>query len=259
MQPFDPGIDVRFGWNPITIHYGPGVIGPEPEFRRLQDIRSSLKDPNCDGPDPVYGIVMDVCEEAHRAELRQRHLLFGVVVYAAGRLGSEPVRSQGHVHKIAAHSGWSAPEIFEIWSGKGTIYMQESAADDPGRCFAIEALPGDKVVVPPGWAHAVISGDPEQPLVFGAWCERDYGFVYDAVRAHGGLAWFPELATGGIEWRANPRYLSSEIIVRRARSYPELRLRDSFPLYRHLKEDTESVEWVAFPGKQEGLWRKFEP
>jgi glucose-6-phosphate isomerase len=92
-----------------------------------------------------------------------------------------------------------------------------------------------------------------------AWCERDYGFVYDAVRAHGGLARFPELATGSIEWRANPRYLSSEIIVRRARSYPELRLRDSLPLYRHLKEDTESVEWVAFPGRQEGLWRKFEP
>ena len=259
MPSFDPGIDVRVGWNPIAITYGPGVAGPEPEFRRLRDIRSSLRDPDCDGPDPVYGIVMDVYQQGQLEELRQRHLLFGVVAYAAGRLGSEPVRSQGHVHKIAQHSGWSAPEIFEIWSGKGVIYMQEYAEDEPGRCFAIEALPGEKVVVPPGWAHAVISGDAHQPLVFGAWCERDYGFVYDGVRSHGGLAWFPEVSDGGLGWRANRKYTPGEITVRHTRTYPELGLRDTLPLYRHWQEDPESVEWVAFPGRHEALWRRFEP
>ncbi len=259
MQEFDPGIDVRIGWNPISIAYGPGVFGPSPEYRRLRDIRKSLKDPACDGPDPVYGIAMDVGEERHRDELRRRHLLFGVVVFAAGRLGPEPVRSQGHVHKIAAHSGWSAPELFEIWSGKAIIYMQESAGDDPGRCFAIEARIGDKVIVPPEWAHAVISADPEEPLVFAAWCERDYGFVYDAVRAHGGLAWFPESGPEGVRWHANPQYLPSEIQSRRARSYPELGLRDTLPLYRHLEQDVAAVEWVAFPDRLKELWPSFKP
>ena len=258
MQHFDPGIDVRIGWNPMTISYGPGVFGPQPELRRLQDIRQSLKEPGCDGPDPVYAIAMDVGESGHREELRRRHLLFGVVAYAAGRLASEPVRSQGHVHKVAAHSGWSAPEIFEIWSGMGMIYMQESTADNPGRCFVVEARPGEKVVVPPGWAHAVVSADTEHPLVFGAWCERDYGFVYDGVRAPGGLAFFPQIGSEGIRWYPNPKYLPSEIRMRRARSYPELKLRDTLPLYRHL-ENADSLEWVAFPGRQSNLWPVFEP
>ena len=139
--------------------YGAGVFGPAPERRSLDAIRRSLRDPDCAGPDPVYAIAMDVGREEHRPELRDRHLLFGVVTYAAGRLGEEPVRSQGHVHKVATRSGWSPPELYEIWAGRAVVYMQERAADDPGRCFAIEAGPGEVVVVPPGWAHATVSAD----------------------------------------------------------------------------------------------------
>jgi len=82
---------------------------------------------------------------------------FGVVAYASGRLGNEPVRSQGHVHAIAPHCGWSTPELFEIWEGSAIIYAQESDGDDPGRCVAIMAHAGEQVVVPPGWAHCVIN------------------------------------------------------------------------------------------------------
>jgi len=51
--------------------------------------------------------------------------------------------------------------------------MQETAEDQSGRCFAVIAQTGDVVIVPPYWAHATISADPEQPLTFGAWCDRE--------------------------------------------------------------------------------------
>ena len=98
---------------------------------------------------------------------------------------------------VSASCGMSTPEVYEIWAGKAVIYMQEHDGDDPGRCFAVEALPGQVVIVPPGWAHATISADPEQPLTFGAWCVRDFGFDYRGVRAHGGLAFFPLLKEDG--------------------------------------------------------------
>lgn len=53
--------------------------------------------------------------------------------------------------------------------------MQESATDEPGRCYAVYAQPGDVVVVPPYWVHATISTNADESLVFGAWCDREYG------------------------------------------------------------------------------------
>jgi glucose-6-phosphate isomerase len=257
---FNPELDVRVHPNDLAFRYGDGIFGPAPEMRRLDAIRPSLRDPGCSGPDPVYGIAMDVGREEDRTDLNQRMLLFGVVAYAAGRLGSEPVRSQGHVHAIAPHCECSTPELFEIWEGSAIIYAQESTSDDPGRCVAIAAGPGDQVVVPPNWAHFVVNANPEQRMVFGAWCDRQYGFVYEGVRAHGGLAWFPLLTDAGeIRWEKNLHYLPSVIRVSPPRSYPELGLRSKQPIYRQYQENPAAVQWISEPGRLEELWKKFEP
>ncbi len=256
----DFGLDIEATFSPLGFRYGRDTFGPEPELRKLEAIRPSLWDPECSGPDPVYAIVMDVGKPADREELAKRNLLFGVVAYAAGRLGDEPVRSQGHVHKVSGNSGWAAPEIFEIWRGRALIYMQETANDDPGRCLAIDAAPGDRVIVPPGWAHAVISADPQQPLVFGAWCDRDYGFVYDGVRAHRGLAWFPMLdGEGAVRWVANRHYQQQPIEVRPPRNYADFGLDPSIPLYAHLQVKPDAVQWVSKPDLVAHLWEGFEP
>jgi len=255
---FDPKLGVHRTAD-MGFRYEKGVFGPDPEYRRLDDIRPSLRDPKCQGPDTVYSIVMDVGRNADRDKLERRHLLFGVVTYAAGRLGGEPVRSQGHVHAIAPHCGWSTPEIFEVWEGQAIIYAQESASDDPGCCVAIAAQPGDKVVVPPQWAHCVINADPRTRMTFGAWCDRQYGFVYDEVRAHGGLAWFPLLdVENNIHWEPNPNYASSKLCVREPRAYPEVGLSPT-PLYEQFVADPESVQWVSDPGRLSTLWNHFEP
>ena len=183
-----------------------------------------------------------------------------VVAYAAGQLGKGAVRSQGHVHAIAAHSGWSSPELFEIWEGKAIIYAQERTTDDPGRCVAVAAIPGEKVVVPPGWAHAVINADIHRRMVFGAWCDRQYGFDYTGVRAHGGLAHFPIVqADGAIEWMANDRYRAAQLEQRKSRQYPELGLDPIEPIYMQYRRHVDSVQWVAQPERFAELWPQFEP
>ena len=257
--PFDPKLGVHTHAGDLAFIYEEGVFGPQPEFRRLDEIRRSLRDPSCDGPDPVYSIVMDVGRREHRDELARRMLLFGVVIYAAGQLGEEPVRSQGHIHAVAPHCGWSTPELFEIWEGRAIIYAQERAEDDPGRCFAVTASPGDKVVVPPGWAHAVINADPKSLMMFGAWCDRQYGFVYDAIRAHHGLAWFPVLdRRQQIHWERNPSYRASDLSIRGARAYPELGLDPAIPIYEQFARDPDSVQWVSEPERAASAWPDFE-
>lgn len=257
---FNPGFEIEVTSDSMNFEYGHGVFGPAPEYRHLDAIRSSLRDPSCSGPNPVYAIAMDVGKAEHRAELERRQLLYGVVTYAAGKLGSEPVRSQGHVHKKSSHSGWSPPELYEIWQGRAFILMQEHAADEPGRCFAIEAGVGKTVVVPPGWAHATISADPQQPLTFGAWCDREYGFEYSEVRKRNGLAWHPLLtAEQRIEWVPNPRYQTQTLEVRLPRSYSDLGLDQCQPIYSLFEKNPEALQWISKPVLKEEVWRNFAP
>ena len=257
---FHPGLDIRFQTDPMDFHYGAGVFGPRPEYRSLDAIRASLRNPDSTGPNPVYAIAMDVGCVDDRDELIRRMLLFGVVMYAKGRLGDEPVRSQGHVHAVAPHCGWSTPELFEIWQGQAIVYGQEKSGDDPGRCIAVTAKPGDRVVMPPGWAHYVVNADADSLLIFGAWCDRQYSFDYAQMRAHHGLAWFPLMAADGtIRWEPNPNYVSSRLETRAARAYSELGLSTSMPIYTQFRVDPESVQWVSDPARRREFWHRFEP
>ncbi|MGH9528514.1 MAG: glucose-6-phosphate isomerase family protein [Terriglobales bacterium] len=257
---FDPGLQIGFLKEPMDFEYGPGVFGPKPEYRSLDAIRKSLRDQNSAGPDPVYAIAMDVGLIEDREELSRRMLLFGIVIYASGRLGDEPVRSQGHVHAISPHCGWSTPELFEIWEGRAIIYGQEKSGDDPGRCVAVEAGPGERVVMPPGWAHYVANANANEELVFGAWCDRQYGFDYAQMRAHHGLAWFPMMAEDGdIGWEPNPNYSVSKLERRKARDYPELGICSAMPIYQSFRHDPESVQWVSDPARFAALWPRFDP
>jgi len=262
---FQPGFDIHVATTPLGFAYGPGVFGPQPEFRKLDSIRKSLLDPACLGPDTVYAIAMDVGKEAHRRDLEKRMLLYGVVTYAAGKLGREPVRSQGHIHKVSQHSGWSPPEVYEIWSGRAIILMQERATDDPGRCFAVNAGPGEVVIVPPNWAHMTISADPASPLTFGAWCDREYGFAYDDVHAHGGLAWFPVYEKFGpgnaeqISFEANPRYYTSRLVRKSPETYSGLGIAPGIPIYRQYEANPETFQFVSQPHQMERIWKDFIP
>ena len=259
-QPFDPQIGITPVTDPLGYTYEPGTFGPTPELRSLDAIRPSLRDPNCSGPDPVYAIAMDFGREENRAQLQARMLLFGAVTYAAGRLGEEPARSQGHVHRISKHSGWSPPEIFEVWAGTACIYMQEFAADDPGRCYAITAGAGSLIIVPPNWAHAHISADPSAPMTFGALCDREYGFEYAEVRKRKGLAWYPLLTdSGSLRWEANPEYHTNKLEARGPGDYSRFGLQQGVPLYQQTISDFDRLQWVSKPERVADLWKDFEP
>lgn len=257
---FDPGFNIAPTTDPMGFDVGADCFAPECELRKMDAIRPSLRDPNCDGPDVVYSIAMDVGKSEHKPLLEKLHLLYGTVTYAAGRLGDEPIRSQGHIHSISPRCGWSTPEVYEIWRGEAIIYMQESAQDHPGRCFAVRAKPAEVVIVPPGWAHATISADPNQPLTFGAWCDRAYGFEYDDVRAHGGLAWFPLLDdTGRIYWEANSAYEPSELIEKCPADYAELGLQKMVSIYRQFELQPDRFLFVPHPELVSNHWNGFIP
>ncbi len=258
-MPFNPGFNIQPNFESMTFTYGPDTFGPTVEQRKLDAIRASLLDPLCSGPEVVYAIAMDVGKKKDQADLIQRNLLYGTVIYAQGQLGKEPIRSQGHVHSISTSVGCSTPEVYEIWTGKAVIYMQESANDHCGCCYAVEGKPGDVIIVPPGWAHATISANPKQPLTFGAWCVRDYGFDYEQVRAHKGLAYYPVLEEGHLTWIKNHRYQSPPLIIKRPRIYTEFHIAADTPIYRQYELAHHRFDFVKNPSIVKEVWDHFIP
>ncbi|MBR6427119.1 MAG: glucose-6-phosphate isomerase [Clostridia bacterium] len=256
---FDCGFDITVMSDPMGFDYGPGTYGPEPEIRRLSDIRSSLADPDCDGPEELYCIAMDVCREDDRADLISRNLLYGVVTYSAGALGDEPVRSQGHIHAVSPSCGASTCEVYEIWEGNAVVYMQSGDGDDAGRCYAVNAGEGDVVIVPPGWVHATVNARTDRPMTFGAWCVRDYGFDYGAVRGHGGIAFFPKIRDGVLKWEANPRYSAGLLTVKNARKYVDFGIESGISIYGQYVKNRSLFGFVTDPLGYPDLWKNYVP
>lgn len=260
----DAGLPVRFDPTAFLLVYGDGVIGPPPEVRTLDSIRSSLLDYNATGPEQLYTIAMDVAHSTDITTLTQSMLLLGVVAYNSGTIGREPIRSQGHIHAVSPHSGWRPPELFEIWHGRAIVYMQQSASDNAGICYAVNAGPGEWVIVPPGWPHMVINADPTTPMVFGAACDRGYaGFEYEEVRSHGGLAYFPILETNtSIHWQRNPRYTDTTLIEKQPDSYEQLLPRppsSTGSIYSLMRTDSIALEFIPYPQRKASAWKSFVP
>lgn len=256
---YNPGFNIIPTYNPLGFEYGQGGFGPIVENRTLEAIRQNLMDPQSQGPEIVYSIAMDVGNNQDKQAMLERNLLYGAVTYAKGTIGKEPVRSQGHIHAVSQSCGMSTCEVYEIWSGEAYIYMQQTAHDNPGKCYAVHAKPGDVVIVPPGWAHATIVADTNENLTFGAWCVRDFGFDYAEVRAHQGVAWFPVVEGNQIKFIANENYKKSELIIKEPRIYEEFQIEKGIPIYQQFVDNPDKFLFVSRPQIAMEIWENFIP
>ncbi|MGG7078228.1 glucose-6-phosphate isomerase family protein [Clostridium sardiniense] len=256
---FINGIGIDYDFNSMEFIYNKESFGPETEKRRLDDIRKSLKDSNCDGPEVVYSIAMDIGNIEDRDDLISRNLLYGACIYSGGKMGDEPVRSQGHIHAVSKSCNYSTGELYEIWYGEAIIFMQETAKDNPGRVFAVKGKAGDVIFVPPGWAHYTCNSNPKENMVFGAWCVRDFGFDYDDVRERNGLSYFPIIKGKDINFIHNDKYEEVQLIIKSPRKYEELNLDYTKSIYDQYRDDKNKFDFIINPLKYKKLWESFIP
>lgn len=259
MLKLQTGFNLQADLEKLEFQYGEDVFGPITEKRYLDDIRQSLSNPDVEGPNIVYAVAMDVGKKKHLADLKKRNLLYGAMIFDKGVIGEEPVRSQGHIHAVSLSCKASTCEVYEIWAGKAIIYMQETANDDPGKCYAVHANQGDVVIVPPGWAHCTINADPSQAMLFGAWCIRDFGFDYEDIRKHQGVAFFPKMCNNQLEFVKNPNYATAELIHVKARTYPEFQIQPNIPIYTQYEHEPDLFTFVTNPQSADEIWKAYRP
>jgi len=242
------GFPVEMDAERLTLAFGEGITTAPVQVRRLEEVRALLRDPGSEGPEHLYTIYMDIRVAGIADELRAHGLGYGAVVYNHGALGRESLRSQGHVHSVAPDSGVGYSELYEFWHGRGLVYMQDSATADVRDVVVIETGPGDKVAIPPGWAHATVNvGDG--PMAFGAVYALDAKLLYDPLRRLQGTAHYV-LADGTLE--PNPRYERVPGARRTgAHRIPECGIEAGRPA---LAGDVARLDFVSRPDRYPALW-----
>jgi glucose-6-phosphate isomerase len=73
------------------------------------------------------------------------------------------------------------------------------------------------------------------------------------------LAWFPVLdGQKKIHWEPNHSYRASSLSMRGPRTYPELGLDPSTPIYEQFANHPDSVQWISDPARVASKWTHFE-
>jgi glucose-6-phosphate isomerase len=248
------GLELEIDQRDLTLVFGPDVVGPSPEKRSLSQVRSMLEDPDAAGPEHLYTIYMGVSRRDDVQPLAQQGLVYGALVYNYGSLGKERLRNQGHIHSKRSGTELRYSEIFEFWTGHGYVYLQKEAAPDVTRAVLVEVAANDKLVVPFGWVHLVVTLG-EEVLSFGAWTAADNRLEYDEVRQLRGPAYYFH-ADGTVV--KNSRYHTvPNIEYAKPADFPSLDIPSDRPIYTSWREHPELYTFVASPEVIGDVWRDF--
>lgn len=241
-----------------NLDFGPGVAPAQRSVRRLEEMRGVLADPQAGGPEQLYVMYRGVAHAADRPRLEARGLRYDLTVLAPGLIGREFVKTAGHYHPAVPGTGVNYPEVYEVLHGVAHYLLQrmDPSGDSVEDAVLVEAYPGEKVLVPPGYGHITINPGPGR-LAMSNLSEATFHSLYGPIREKGGGAYFELSEAEGPRFAANPRYQSVPPLRRaRARAMPALGLRPDHPLYTLAVGEPERFAYLVEPHRHLELLEK---
>ena len=237
----------------------------EPAVRRREEMREVLADPLGSGPDELYYMYRGVGYAADREALTARGLRYDITVLRPGTVGTEYIKTAGHYHSPVPGGGppgWPAkteftyPELYEVLHGVAHYLLQRvnQAQDLAEDVILVEARPGDRLLVPPGYGHITINPGRE-PLVMCNLVEATFRSVYDPIKRMKGGAYYEVLEGGRPIFVSNETYRDVAELRSQAPTSPEvLGVPDDTPLYRLAVADPERFAYLVHPRDFRGEW-----
>lgn len=225
----------------------------DPSIRTSQALRDALLDPEAAAPAELYYMYRGLTLPHHRELFRTEGLSYDVTVLRPGTIGGEFVKTFGHYHPLAPGQDQAYPEVYEVLAGRGHFLLQKPVAppDQPGETspavldvILVEAGPGEKVLIPPGYGHVTINPGGEW-LVIANLVAVEFSALYEPFRQARGAAYY-EVAGEG--FRPNPRYESSAPLRPLAPAdYPALGIVKDVPFYRAFLAAPERFAFLRNP------------
>lgn len=238
--------------------FGHGLPEVKPAARKASDMREVLYDQAAADERELYFMYRDVHRPEDEELIRKSGLRYDITIVSPGKLGLEFIKTAGHYHPVKPGTNVTYPEVYEVLFGTAHYLLQKP--DETGRraldVILVEAQPGDKVVIPPGYGHITINPGDE-PLVMTNWVAAEFSSVYDPVKETGGGAYFEVAESEGVSrFIPNPKYESrGPLHTMEAQEMPEFGLVKGIPMYTAFLENPGAFAWLVNP---EGHTREFE-
>ena len=202
----------------------------------------------------VYRVWRHIAHIGDEEKLRAARLRYDITIIRAGAFIGERreyFRTAGHYHSEKPGTGLTYPEVYEVLFGRVYWLIQRPERGNPAaleEIYVIEAGPGEKAVIPPGFGHLTVNAFAE-PCVVANVSFDGLTNEYELFRQHrGGGYWIVEGPTKDtIAFEPNPGYLRIPGLSKlRPREVPELGLLRAKPLYTLLR-DLEKLRFLIQP------------
>jgi len=253
------GLPVKVNADTLELELGAGVVETECSVRDVQEVRPVMLDPFADvRPPELYHMHRGVRLSADTEKFASRNLRYDITIIRPGTVGPEFIKTHGHYHPPVPGTKTFYPEVYEVVYGTAWYLLQKvSDLNAPGDrvedVILVEAKPGDKVVMLPGYGHITINPDPASILVMTDFVGSSFSTIFPPVKATVGGAYYI-LAPNG-EAIANPHYHELPPLRRAVpNEMPKLGLRKDVPLYTSGSQDPDRLLWLLDPTRFDGDW-----
>ena len=267
------GLPLALDPRTATLRWPDGISVGEVSERTLAELAPFLADAAARAERVViYTVYRNMARREDLDRIRASRLRYDITVIPPGSFAGatrEFFRTAGHYHASDPKSAVPYPEVYEVISGRAYWLLQRPARllagparlpagqaggprpGDPatlGEIYAVEAGPGEKAVMLPGFGHLTANAFDE-PLVMANWIRDDFAYDYGPYRAlrGGGYRIICGSVPDTIEFEENGNYREvPELVKLRPREVPGLGLTRSRPLYA-LSGELEQLRFLCEP------------
>lgn len=229
----------------VNLVFEGGLPVVEPDIRHTKDFKDVLAPGSpLEGPEDAYLMYRDIGWNKDKEMFRRYNYRYDITVIRPGVVGRELMKTVGHYHPLVPGSDVTYPEVYEVINGRAHYICQKVEGTKVLEFFVVEALPGQKVVIPPGYGHITINPENE-PLVMSNVTADGFKSIYTPLEETGGAAFY-ELED--FSWEKNGRYdIAVEPQWAQANEVPDFGLTEAVPLYVAITQNPEKFDYLVNP------------
>lgn len=166
-------------------------------IRDLQWLKDVLKNPDSQGPDPIYWVFSEASQEKWE----------NITIWAPGKFDEEFSKTFGHYH------GTPINETYKVIEGEGIMVLQKKyfegdkwIPEKVDEVLLIKAKAGDEMVITPEYGHCWANIGNTPLITYDDWRSGHQPSDYEDIKKLHGLAYYIIEEGGEIKALPNPNY-----------------------------------------------------